>query len=383
MEDQSHIERFLATGFPKGYSPTTIPAEEALLVNSILHYVDTHIRQQSRPRRYVLGLALDFTLLAQRLSNIDVLAKKARLNLSEKDIFDRYDLITSRGSTTANTLTLSFNGSQEGIRKIEENVVDLFHNLNLTGYPSAYVYNTGQWHKFKDLLTLCFRLSENARFVLCVKLIEYGFSIFRRQEFFGRKVKRPRLFERVLSGYNRKDSQENGGLSLQGIAHGFFSADRPHLSIIADKVRTGSARQKRFGDIDCYLGLDLELSVEVKDIDLKSDNYKNQLGGFINQVAASGVLGIVFCSSMEREVLENLESLGIITITLADSINIVKTWDYQKQNSALLGMLHHFAHIEQNMEATQRLLTFINQTDSNHDALTFYQPVGNKSISDA
>lgn len=42
-----------------------------------------------------------------------------------------------------------------------------------------------------------------------------------------------------------------------------MKADRPHLYLIVDKTRTGSAKQARIGDIDGYVGLDLEVTVEV------------------------------------------------------------------------------------------------------------------------
>jgi hypothetical protein len=213
--------------------------------------------------RYPLGLALDFTLLAQQLALHDPSGKAFRNNLTKGKLFERYQLVTERAGRGANTLTLKYQdgriAQQVGIRKLEESVVDLFIRLNRPGYPSAYVYNTGQWQKFQDsLLVPCFRLSESARFKLCRALIEYGLENLTANPFLGREAPRVRMFEEIIKLYPRSQRGENAGAVFQGIAVGYMKADRPHLLLVVDKTRTGSARQNRIGDIDGYFGLDLE-----------------------------------------------------------------------------------------------------------------------------
>lgn len=374
MSANEHVKKFLSLAFSDTFTPAAPPSDEQQIIDSILSYVSGHISGVSRPRKYVLGLGLNFALLAQRLSLADASAIDFRPTLTVSELFARYSLITERGNTTANTLSLTFGGVQEGIRRLEEGVVELFHSLNRSGYPSAYVYNTGQWHKYKDLLVQCFRLSENGRYALCLSLIDYGCSIIPEHTFFGRSVPRVRLFEEVVKHYPRTSPNENGGLVLQGIAHGFIAADRPHLSIIADKVRTGSARQKRFGDIDGYRGLDLELSVEVKDIHITESNYSRELDGFAKQVEASSVLGIAFVQGIDDAPKSKLTDVGIVVLTLPEIVRTIETWDWPKQENALQVLLHHVAHIEQKTEATSRLLCFLQQLDPNHDSLIYLAP---------
>ena len=378
MPNDAHVDTFLKTAFDLPFNSQPISETENRLLMDILTYVRSHITGASRPKKYMLGLALDFTLLSQRLSIVDAQAKKFRPSLNEQKLFQRYNLITERGETTANTLTLKFNETQEGIRKLEERVVELFHSLNRRGYPSAYVYNTGQWHKFKDLLVMCFQLSESGRFSLCLKLIEYGCTFIPEHTFFGRQTERVRLFEIVLEEYPRSATGENGGLAMQAIAHGFVASDRPHLSILVDKVRTGSARQKRFGDIDAYKGLDIELSVEVKDIHINEANYNKELDGFIKNAAAANALAMVFIKSIDEQTKQKILGSGVVILTLADVKRTVNTWDWHKQDNALQVMLHHVAHIEQNTAATTRLLMFIFNYDSDHSSLTYLQ---NESVS--
>lgn len=366
-----HIKKFLNLGFDENFTrPIQHLPTDVARSQRILDCVRSNVGASSRPRKYVLGLALDFIMLAQRLSNVDAEGKSAR-SLSEAELFARYRLITERGNVTANTLSLGYGGVNEGIRKLEERVIELFAGLNRSGYPSAYVYNTGQWQKYKDLLLDCFNLSENGRYSACLSLIGYATTVLPEQEFFGRPTQRIRLFETVIEDLPRSAAGENGGAMLQGIVHGFIAADRPHLSIIADKARTGSARQKRFGDIDCYSGLDIELSVEVKDMPLASEDYSRQLESFVSKVESNGVMGMVVAQQYDASTKELLAEKGIFALTVSDLLQTVRTWDWVKQNNGLLGLLHHVSHIEQSVPATQRLLNFIRESDPEHDSLIY------------
>jgi hypothetical protein len=335
-------------------------------VDWILEYVSSRFATM----KYILGLALDFTLLAQGLASIDVEAKKGRLTLTEEQLFKRYTLVTKRGDRTANTLTLTFKGKDVGIRRIEEEIVRLFHALECAGYPSAYVYNTGQWAKYKDLLVTCFQLSESGRLYACHRLIAYGLENITRNTFYARSRARPRLYEVVLGGYPREiHPNENAGLVLQALAYGFVSADRPHLQIIADKVRTGSSRQRRFGDIDCYFGLGLEMSVEVKDMVITAESIGSQLAGFMSAVIDTHAMGIVLSADATTDAQALLREKGVEVLTVNDALEQVSKWDWQKQNIALHGALHYLAHIEQNADAVNRLLDFIAEHDPEHEAL--------------
>jgi hypothetical protein len=293
--------------------------------------------------KYILGLALDFTILAQRLSEIDHEAKGTRVDLDESALFLRYELITERAGTQANTLSLRFEDAEVGIRQIEESVTELFHQLKRPGYPSAYVYNTGQWHKYKDLLIDCFRLSEAGRFELCKRLIIFGLDNMSIADFYGRATPRVFLLLEIIEFYGRKAKGENAGLTYQALAYGIFEADRPHLSIVTDKVRRGSKRQKMIGDVDCYSGIDLELSVEVKDLHITTDNLISELGEFIQSIVDSKAPGLVFLASIDIDALRELEAHGIQVL-----------------------------HIEQNPNAVQRLLAFIQERDKEHNALIYY-----------
>jgi len=349
--------------------PVEISEAEQATVESIKAFVATRFSDA----RYVLGLALDFALVAQRLSLHDSTAKSHRPDLSKDELFARYQQRTSHAGRTSNTLTLKYERQSVGIRKIEESVVNLFMELMRPGYPSAYVYNTGQWHKFKDsLLVPSFSLSESGRFRLVNELIQYGLDNLTKSTFLGRDTPRVRLFPLIVESYVRPHAGENSGAVFQGIAYGYMKADRPHLSLVVDKTRTGSARQSRIGDIDGYYGLDLEVSVEVKDHPLTGKNISNELGEFLAKVAANKVQGLAFVLSADVDAVAEAARQSTACITRSELLHILERWDWRKQDAAMHGVLHYLAHVEQNPDAVNRLLGFVAKHDPNHDSLAYY-----------
>jgi ethanolamine utilization microcompartment shell protein EutS len=379
MNDLPDPERTLALDFLRPYFPNQAPdadvavsAHEEAVIDEILAYVDERFGRM----KYVLGLALDFTLLAQRLTLIDPQARHFRPELTAEALFVRYPRVTERGRTAANTLTVTFEGREEGIRRIEEQVRRLFYQLARPGYPSSYVYATGQWTKYQDLLALCFSLSEPARLLTARRLLDYGLNNLPANTFIGRTQARVRLFEGIVTRYSRRPQRrirENAGLAFQAMAYGFITADRGHLEIIASGVRTGSARQLRIGDIDGYHGLDLELSVEVKAIRIDVSNVGRELSQFANNIRRFGILGLALVVDVDEATRHTWAEDGVIVITEAEMLKTVGTWDWPKQDAAVHGMLHYLAHIEQNVHAVQRLLAFIAEADPSHDSLAYFR----------
>jgi hypothetical protein len=364
------LQVFLDGHFGKDFEPSAPSAAEVATLNSLVDYVAVMLPQA----RYVAGLVIDFAVLAQKLSHFDPQAKSARPSLTEATLFEQYELIKSRGKTTANTLTLKYGANQFGIRAIEEEVVDLFRSKLKRPYPSAYVYNTGQWHKYTKQLVEAFRLSESGRFILVNEIAVLILSGLPENRFYLRSETRPRVFEEVIKTFPRQHKGENGGLVFQGIAYGYINADRPHLSLAVDKVRTGSSRQHRFGDIDGYLGLDLEMSVEVKDHLIDSANVESEFGDFARELATGEARGLAFVDTITDDAAEWLWKNRIVPLATREILFGVMTWDYTKQDIALNGVLHYLAHIEQNPLLTEELLKFISGIDPTHTSLAFLRP---------
>ena len=373
------ISRFLQTGFAAGFTPGQIRKAEAKLLEGIVRYVEARFN----PLTYVLNLALDFTLVAQKLSEYDLQAKAFRPDMNEAKLFNYYPRSIKISRKANSTLTLGFvvNGKKKsiGIRRVENDVCKLFIACDRTGFTSGYAYNTGKWDGHISLLVDCFKLSESGRYLLTQKLIDFGLERFAVNTFFGRETPRLRLFEGVIKDYKRTaHKREVAGMVMQGIAYGYIKADRPHLSIIADKTRTGSAKQRRFGDIDCYYGLDLEVSVEVKDKGITISNVESELGDFAKDVCRHRVQGMAFVREVDDGAKQWLAARGVIAQDIPTTLSHTRTWDWRKQDAAVHGLLHFLAHVEQKPEAVTRLLKFIRGHDPAHDSLAYLKPDGSE-----
>ena len=156
---------------------------------------------------------------------------------------------------------------------------------------------------------------------------------------------------------------------FQGIAAGYMKADRPQLYLVVDKTRTGSAKQERIGDIDGYVGLDLEVTVEVKDTPLTGTNVATEIGEFLLKVLENRVMGMVFVRSADEDAIEAVRSHDAVVRTQDQLLAEVERWDWRKQESAVQGLIHFLANIEQNPDAVNRLLAFIAENDPTHESL--------------
>ena len=349
--EESHFGSFFDEASRQGY----LSPEELLKIDE----VKNEITSRFGGMKYILGLGLDFCMLAQELSKNDKRLRPFRSNYTESTLFADYSLVMARGNRQSNTLTLRLGTDSFGIRRLEEKVLDYFIAVGRNSYPSAYVYNTGQWAKYKELLVCIFSLSNFGRFTLFNILLEFATANLVVSTFNVVVANTTGPFEEVLINYPRSNAAENGGLVLQAITYAYSTENHGHLHVVASKVRTGSARQKRFGDVDCNLGAALAISFEVKDLTLTTTNYKTQIGAFIQNADQHSVRGIVVCADYDVALINTLNPTTTRLLSLLDCINIVRYWDLEKQKRAVGAMLHYLSNIEQNESATNRLSGFI------------------------
>lgn len=353
--DQAAKE-YLIEIYGNGDASSLIPPDEESKISWILERVRSELTCQ-RPKRYAVGLALDFLALSSKLS----LNPSFNPSLDERNLFEEFPIVESRGGTKANTLTLRKGDEFYGIRSEEERVRRMFYKSGRTQYPSAYVYNTGQWPKYKDLLVACFSLSKMGRRAAASRVIALGYEHIQENHFLGTPLPNDQRFARILSEFPRSISGENGGLIWQAICYGFLLADRTHLQIVASGTRTGSRRQSRIGDIDCYSGKLIALTAEVKDIAITKDNFEHQLIEFSQAVSSASVQGMVMAKCFDEESKRILDEAQILTLDIPTILSIVSMWDSDKQEAAVKGMLFFCVHIEGNQSAGARLEEFIEQ----------------------
>jgi len=323
------------------------------------------VRDNFSSSKGTLGLALDFIMVAQVLSRYDGRLEEYEPGIDRDDIFDRFDR-----RNTASTLTFLHPDGNIGIRTVHNDVIDLFRGeLARTNFPSSPGHHTGEWERYVPMLERSFRLSNSGRLEAARQIFEFGLEELETNTVLRREPPFPNPFRDILDNYPRSHSEEEGGSAFQALSYGFVESEWPHLSLRASKVRTGSSRQNRYGDIDGYRGPDLMISVEVKDLAIDSSNVHSQLDSMMELARKSTAISIAICKSVTEDARDTLEGEDVKVLSEADLRERLETWDYHKQNKAIQGMIHFFSHIEENPSGTQRLLTYVAKVDPENPAL--------------
>ncbi|MFK8212085.1 hypothetical protein [Haloferax volcanii] len=360
--EQDAIDDFVYSYFKQDYShnPQQIQDDEQEHVNALVEDVSKDIGSNTGK----LGVALDFLLVAEQLAQYDTWVSGFNPEITKSNILERFDTKDTK------TLTFLIENDQVGIRPVHNKVIDLFRSdLNRTNFPSSPGHHTGDWESYDEMLVTSFRLSRPGRYEAVTKLIDLGLERLDAKTFQSRDPPFPRIFSKILKEYERKDSDEEAGSAYQAMAYGYVKAEWPHLSLRADKLRVGSSRQHRYGDIDGYVGADPMLSIEVKDKKIGLSNVDSELGTIKDLSKNSTTITIAMCKEVTDEAIEDLENSNVNVVTDEILAAELERWDYHKQNTAVQGMVHFFANIEQNPTAVQRLLRFIKKVDPENISL--------------
>lgn len=371
--EREAIVQFLSNYFPTEYTDekadiwqvelgdSTLSKQEQAVIEQLLSAEQSEFANS----KGTLGLAIDFLMIAEELSQVDEWVSEFDPDVSADDVLDRYDQ-----ASVKSTLTITYDGEKYAIRPVQNAVIDLFReDLKRTNFPSSPGHHTGEWERYTNLLAMAFQLSRDGRYVAAQRLFEYGLDQLERKDITQREPPFPSPFEAVLHDFDRSHPDEEGGLTYQAWAYGYVTAMWPHLSLEASKVRTGSSRQNRYGDIDGYRGPDLMLSVEVKDRAIDSTNVDSELGSMMELAENATTIVVAICRSASDDAIAELRAADVIVLTDEELTERLKLWDYHKQNSALQGMAHYLTNIEEDPGALQRLLGFLRDVDPGNTAL--------------
>lgn len=82
---------------------------------------------------------------------------------------------------------------------------------------------------------------------------------------------------------------------------------------------------------------------------------------------------VAFVREIDNDARQDPANRGVIVLTEAEMHAMVWTFDWRKQNHAVNAMLHYIAHIEQNVDAVNRLLSFISEIDSSHESTVYFR----------
>lgn len=358
------IERFLYRFFRDEYQhdKSDISSEEQKTIETL----SERTAEEFDSSKGTLGLSLDFLIIAENLSQVDPWLSGFDPELiADDDVLNHYEQVTD-----IRTLTLKYEEEREGIRTVHEDIIDLFReDLQRTNFPSSAPHHTAKWDENKDLLELSFRLSRAGRYEAAQHLFDLGLERLDKRTVTHHDPPFPQPFLEILRNYERSSPDELGGLAYQALCYGYVRTEWSHLSLRASKVRVGSSRQNRHGDIDGYLGPDLIISVEVKDRYITESDVKSELGDMITLSEQSTAIPIAICQSVSEDAREEIESSGVKLLTDEKLEERLKIWDYHKQTRAVQGMVHFFSNVEEDPRGTQRLLHFLESVDPKNPAL--------------
>jgi hypothetical protein len=232
-------------------------------------------------------------------------------------------------------------------------------------YPSAAPHATQAWPDYIEWIDalVTYRSTELEKLRNRVNL--FVLNTLKSQEFDLTSVQiEPPLFRLLLDGFDMTaQTGEATGASLQGITFGFLRADNPHLQIEIDKVRTGSKRLQRIGDVDAWEGARLALSAEAKQFEIKATDVPD-FEGFANATGKRGALGMIVASSFQEGVREQIEALGLVTLDIDGLLRIVQLWDPVKQRTAVQSFIYYARHVEKNSSLSQRIDEFLKKAAS-------------------
>lgn len=268
------------------------------------------------------------------------------------------------GSKTNQLLVDIGDGETLGIRSFYNDVQAFIRaEKKRFDYPSCAPHATQAWRDYKGWLDALVTFSDDELRSLRRWVIEFILRELPSHELDPSTVRtEPPLFRLLLEEFDM-DAHKNEltGAAFQGTVFGFLRADNPHLQIEIDKVRTGSKRLQRVGDIDGWEGARLILSAEVKSKVLQTKEVAD-LEGFANAVGQRGAVGLIAALDFEYGVREEIEGKGVIALSRRDLITTVRLWDPLKQRTAVSGLLYYVMHVEKNSSLGRRLQTYFTET---------------------
>jgi hypothetical protein len=238
-------------------------------------------------------------------------------------------------------------------------------------YPSCAPHATQAWADYRPWLDSLVTFTPRQLDRLRARVVDYVLTTLKSQEFDPGSVESdPPLFQLMLKGFGLTAQKgEPTGAAYQGMVFGFLRADNPRLQVEIDKVRTGSKRLQRVGDIDCWEGARLAISAEVKQLTIRLDSTA-ELEGFANATGRRGALGLVVAIAFEDGAREEVETLGVKALDRSDLLRIVELWDPLKQRTAVQSMIYYVQHVEKNASLTQRVSTFLAEATSAQEIAT-------------
>lgn len=336
----------LPSGFAlRSWEPdsTSDSADEGL---SAIEWLKVH-----RPRKQNFWPALVLALVAQAE---ELLAAEKVDSLA--DVFASNPEDKSTPGNPVNTLnfTRSDGAATVKLRPIYNKVVSVIRYTMLREHPEAPGHATQSWPAYRDFIRMVYAMSPGERSLLAVWVWECVVIPLPEMRIAQVRDRVVRPFEKVLRDMPTSVPRVRGGAILQGLTYGYLRADSPNLILESHKVNTGSSRAGMLGDVDGFRGSEPELAAEVKDLALDIASVEDQLGGFLEDIAAApNATAVVVCRSITDDARELVEKRNVTVLTIEELSRTVSVWDLPKQQEALRGVDYYLGRIQKDSRAVE------------------------------
>lgn len=330
-----------------------------MTVNQLFQEFEKEFKER---RKFSAGLLIAFI---DFLKHLEIPAQKYK-TLDEMLVRYPRREVTAAGKR-ANQLIVDRgnNSGTVGIRPFYNKAERFFRAENKRfDYPSCAPHATQVWADYRSWFDALLGFSAQELAQLRLKIVSFVLTQLKSQAFDPSSIEtEPPLFRLILESFDVTSRKgEPSGAAYQGIVFGFLRADNPHLQVEIDKVRTGSKRLQRVGDIDCWEGSRLAISAEVKQLILKSEAVAD-LEGFGNATGRRGALGMVVCLEFYGETRKEVAGLGLKALDRNDLLSIVELWDPLKQRTAVKSLIYYVQHVEKNSHLTERVNAFLDNAE--------------------
>lgn len=231
-------------------------------------------------------------------------------------------------------------------------------------HPSSPGHNTSKWLMYEPLITHIFSTTPGGRLAIAEWIWQMGVLAKPKTVNTAHRTRQPRPFLAIIESLDT-GSGTTGGAVFQAMVYGYLYADSPTLTVVSQKVNTGSRRAGVIGDVSGYLGEHLVLAAEAKDKHLGKSN-EADLHTFIEESSAFPDLdAVVFARSFDSHIAAKLEENKVRTFSTEDMMRTVRLWDVPKQENAVRAMRFFLGQIQKNQRLVARVEEFLLELKAN------------------
>lgn len=225
-------------------------------------------------------------------------------------------------------------------------------------HPSAAAHATSKWEMYRQFIEEMFSALPSGRLKIANWIWETGVLAQPLTISTASRTRQPRPFLEMLKHLDR-GSGRTGGAIFQALVYAYLYADSPTLTVISQRVNTGSRRAGVVGDVSGYLGEHVVLAAEAKDKDLDGGDI-SELTTFINESSAFPDMdAVVFARSFDPALEDHLNSVQVRTFPLDLMIRTVSLWDVPKQENAVRAVRFFLGQIQRSAALIERVDLFL------------------------